>query len=222
MRKFPVEQFTSDRVGLVLAFWALGIHLGRPLVCRPSYSSSAIEQNLTRAVFQQRAQNDISLCALGITSAGRRCALEKQLIEIIFRYLADIVEMSNVQFGRSPADRMIWCWYFSAASGMVCRCTRMWWPCLTVQIYGLEPLIAAECFVSSFLLAGVADGLQGGRHRLRIRTQPRHRRPLGHRCMHRFDCCTWDVRVAAEGACAAAFPWFRREQPVWLKQQANR
>ncbi len=95
-----MEQFTSDRVGLVLAFWALGIHLGRPLVCRPSYSCSAIEQNLGRAVFQQRAQSDILLCALGITSAARRCALEKQLIEITFRYFADSVEMSNVQFGR--------------------------------------------------------------------------------------------------------------------------
>jgi len=33
------------------------------------------------------------------TSAARRCALEKQPIEIIFRYLADIGEMSNVHFG---------------------------------------------------------------------------------------------------------------------------
>ena len=32
VRGFPVEQFGADRVGLVLAFWSLALHLGRPLV----------------------------------------------------------------------------------------------------------------------------------------------------------------------------------------------
>ena len=35
VRGFPVEQFKDDRAGLVLAFWSLALHLGRPLVrCR--------------------------------------------------------------------------------------------------------------------------------------------------------------------------------------------
>ena len=32
VRGFPVEQFKADRVGLVLAFWSLALHLGRTLV----------------------------------------------------------------------------------------------------------------------------------------------------------------------------------------------
>jgi hypothetical protein len=32
VRGFPVEHFKADRVGLVLAFWSLALHLGRPLV----------------------------------------------------------------------------------------------------------------------------------------------------------------------------------------------
>lgn len=35
VRGFPVEPFADNRIGLVLAFWALGIHLGRPLVRTP-------------------------------------------------------------------------------------------------------------------------------------------------------------------------------------------
>lgn len=31
-RGFPVEQYSEDRVGLVLAYWGLALHLGRPLV----------------------------------------------------------------------------------------------------------------------------------------------------------------------------------------------
>jgi len=117
VRKFPVELFTSDRVGLVLAFWALGIHLGRPLVCRPSYPSFAIEQNLSRAVFQQRAQNDILLCALGIhLSRPPVCIGEttnRNNFQIFGRYWRD-VQCSLRAF--AAADRMSWCWYFSAAS----------------------------------------------------------------------------------------------------------
>ena len=32
VRGFPVAQFKENRVGLVLAFWSLALHLGRPLV----------------------------------------------------------------------------------------------------------------------------------------------------------------------------------------------
>jgi hypothetical protein len=36
-RGFPVEQFRHDKVGLVLAFWAMLAHLGRPLVSQTDY-----------------------------------------------------------------------------------------------------------------------------------------------------------------------------------------
>ena len=32
VRGFPVAEFKDNRVGLVLAFWSLALHLGRPLV----------------------------------------------------------------------------------------------------------------------------------------------------------------------------------------------
>lgn len=37
-RGFPVEQYKGDRLGLVLAFWGLGIVLGRPLVSQTDYT----------------------------------------------------------------------------------------------------------------------------------------------------------------------------------------
>lgn len=37
-RGFPVEQFKGDRLGQVLAFWGLGIVLGRPLVSQTDYT----------------------------------------------------------------------------------------------------------------------------------------------------------------------------------------
>ena len=36
-RNFPVEQYREDRLGLVLAFWGVGIHLGRPLISQTDY-----------------------------------------------------------------------------------------------------------------------------------------------------------------------------------------
>lgn len=36
-RGFPVEQYKEDRLGLVLAFWGLGLHLGRPLISQTDY-----------------------------------------------------------------------------------------------------------------------------------------------------------------------------------------
>ncbi len=36
-RGFPVEQYRHDKVGLVLAFWAILAHLGRPLVSQTDY-----------------------------------------------------------------------------------------------------------------------------------------------------------------------------------------
>ena len=36
-RNFPVEQYKDDRLRLVLAFWGLGIHLGRPLISQTDY-----------------------------------------------------------------------------------------------------------------------------------------------------------------------------------------
>ena len=36
-RKFPVDKFKGDRTGLVLAFWGLGLVLGRPLVSQTDY-----------------------------------------------------------------------------------------------------------------------------------------------------------------------------------------
>ncbi len=38
-RGFPVEQYQQDRLGLVLAFWALGLHLGRPLISQTDYKA---------------------------------------------------------------------------------------------------------------------------------------------------------------------------------------
>ncbi len=38
-RGFPVEQYKQDRLGLVLAFWALGLHLGRPLISQTDYKA---------------------------------------------------------------------------------------------------------------------------------------------------------------------------------------
>ena len=32
-----MEQYKEDRLGLVLAFWGVGIHLGRPLVSQTDY-----------------------------------------------------------------------------------------------------------------------------------------------------------------------------------------
>lgn len=32
-----MEQYREDRLGLVLAFWGVGIHLGRPLVSQTDY-----------------------------------------------------------------------------------------------------------------------------------------------------------------------------------------
>lgn len=37
IRKFPVDKFKGDRTGLVLAFWGLGLVLGRPLVSQTDY-----------------------------------------------------------------------------------------------------------------------------------------------------------------------------------------
>ncbi|DBB18065.1 hypothetical protein WJX82_011687 [Trebouxia sp. C0006] len=39
VRGFPVEQYKQDRLGLVLAFWALGLHLGRPLISQTDYKA---------------------------------------------------------------------------------------------------------------------------------------------------------------------------------------
>ena len=36
-RGFPVQQYSKDRLGLVLAFWGVGLHLGRPLVSQTDY-----------------------------------------------------------------------------------------------------------------------------------------------------------------------------------------
>ncbi len=36
-RGFPVQQYHEDRLGLVLAFWGLGLHLGRPLISQTDY-----------------------------------------------------------------------------------------------------------------------------------------------------------------------------------------
>ena len=36
-RGFPVQQFIEDRLGLVLAFWGVGLHLGRPLISQTDY-----------------------------------------------------------------------------------------------------------------------------------------------------------------------------------------
>ena len=41
VRGLPVEQFKADRVGLVLAFWSLALHLGRPLVRHPTRDPGA-------------------------------------------------------------------------------------------------------------------------------------------------------------------------------------
>ena len=38
-RGFPVERFASDRLGLVLAFWGLGLALGSPLVSQTDYNA---------------------------------------------------------------------------------------------------------------------------------------------------------------------------------------
>ena len=32
-----MEQYKEDRLGLVLAFWGVGIHLGRPLISQTDY-----------------------------------------------------------------------------------------------------------------------------------------------------------------------------------------
>ena len=37
-RGFPVEHFKGDRLGLVLAFWGLGLVLGKPLVSQTDYT----------------------------------------------------------------------------------------------------------------------------------------------------------------------------------------
>ena len=37
-RGFPVDKFKGDRLGLVIAFWGLGIVLGRPLVSQTDYT----------------------------------------------------------------------------------------------------------------------------------------------------------------------------------------
>jgi hypothetical protein len=34
-----VEEYKQDRLGLVLAFWALGLHLGRPLISQTDYKA---------------------------------------------------------------------------------------------------------------------------------------------------------------------------------------
>lgn len=36
-RGFPIQQYAEDRLGLVLAFWGMGLHLGRPLVSQTDY-----------------------------------------------------------------------------------------------------------------------------------------------------------------------------------------
>ena len=38
-RGFPVQQYGDDRVGLVIAFWAVGLHLGRPLISQTDYKA---------------------------------------------------------------------------------------------------------------------------------------------------------------------------------------
>lgn len=38
-RGFPVHHYTEDRLGLVLAFWGVGLHLGRPLVSQTDYQA---------------------------------------------------------------------------------------------------------------------------------------------------------------------------------------
>ncbi|KAL3155553.1 hypothetical protein ABBQ38_011107 [Trebouxia sp. C0009 RCD-2024] len=37
VRGFPIQQYAEDRLGLVLAFWGMGLHLGRPLVSQTDY-----------------------------------------------------------------------------------------------------------------------------------------------------------------------------------------
>lgn len=32
-----MEQYKEDRLGLVLAFWGVGVHLGRPLISQTDY-----------------------------------------------------------------------------------------------------------------------------------------------------------------------------------------
>ena len=36
---FPVQQYQDDRLGLVLAFWGVGLHLGRPLISQIDYKA---------------------------------------------------------------------------------------------------------------------------------------------------------------------------------------
>ena len=36
-RGFPVHEYKDDRLGLVLAFWGVGLYLGRPLVSQTDY-----------------------------------------------------------------------------------------------------------------------------------------------------------------------------------------
>ena len=38
-RGFPVDKFKGDRLGLVLAFWGIGIVLGRPLISQTDYTT---------------------------------------------------------------------------------------------------------------------------------------------------------------------------------------
>lgn len=38
-RGFPVEQYKQDILGLMLAFWALWLHLGRPLISQTDYKA---------------------------------------------------------------------------------------------------------------------------------------------------------------------------------------
>ncbi len=37
-RGFPVDKYKGDQFGLIAAFWAIGLHIGRPLVNQNDYN----------------------------------------------------------------------------------------------------------------------------------------------------------------------------------------
>ena len=44
-RGFPVDEYKNDRVGLVLAYWAIALHLGRPLVSQTDHEFEGFTDN---------------------------------------------------------------------------------------------------------------------------------------------------------------------------------
>lgn len=69
-RGFPVEQYKQDRLGLVLAFWALGLHLGRPLISQTDCKADgtvfgAVLNHVTDGRFVKGQQSQSLIPALG-------------------------------------------------------------------------------------------------------------------------------------------------------------